>query len=73
LIDGLWPDPEDGGRKAFDITVHRLRKLLGGDSRLAVTGGHAALDPQQVWVDAWVATGVRGAVSSLGRKSVGDP
>jgi DNA-binding SARP family transcriptional activator len=69
LIDGLWPDPEDGGRKAFDITLHRLRKLLGGDSRVAVNGGHAALDPRQVWVDAWAA----GEASSLEWKSVGDP
>ena len=29
LIELLWPDPDDGGRKAFDITVHRLRRMLG--------------------------------------------
>jgi len=53
LIDILWPDPpEDGGQKVFDITVHRLRKLLGTNAVL-VSDRHATLNPALVWVDAW--------------------
>jgi DNA-binding SARP family transcriptional activator len=54
LIDVLWPDPSEGdGHKAFDITVHRLRKLLGADDAIRVADRHAALDARVVWVDAW--------------------
>ena len=53
LIDLLWPSPEDGGRKAFDITVHRLRKMLGCDAAVSVADRHASLDTRFVWVDAW--------------------
>jgi len=54
VIDILWPEPAKGGsRKAFDITVHRLRKLLGCDEALQVTAGSVSLNPRVVWVDAW--------------------
>ena len=53
LIDLLWPSPEDGGRKAFDINVHRLRKLLACDAAVVVADLHASLDPRHAWVDAW--------------------
>jgi len=54
LIDILWPKPlEDGGKKALDITVHRLRRLLGSDEAVAVTDRHIGLDPGIVWVDVW--------------------
>ena len=53
LIDLLWPHPEEGSRKAFDITVHRLRKLLGLDAAVEVADRHASLNSRFVWVDAW--------------------
>jgi hypothetical protein len=54
LIDILWPEPSEGdGHKAFDITVHRLRKLLGSDNAVQVADRRATLNPQMVWVDAW--------------------
>ncbi len=54
LIDILWPEPSEGdGQKAFDITVHRLRKLLGSDEAVQVADRRATLNPQVVWVDAW--------------------
>lgn len=53
LIDLLWPSPDDGGRKAFDINVHRLRKLLACDAAIVVADLHASLDPRHAWVDAW--------------------
>jgi DNA-binding SARP family transcriptional activator len=54
LIERLWPDRPDGdGRKALEITVHRLRKLLACDPAVRVSDRHAALDVRRVWVDAW--------------------
>lgn len=53
LIGNLWPDTlEDGGHKALEITVHRLRKLLLERSALVVSDRHVSLDPRCVWVDA---------------------
>ena len=54
LIDMLWPDPEGGdGQKTFDITVHRLRKLLGFDAAVEVSDRRVSLNRHVVWVDAW--------------------
>jgi LuxR family maltose regulon positive regulatory protein len=54
LIDLLWPDPSAGdGQKAFDITVHRLRRLLGCDEAVLVTARSVSFNSQLVWVDAW--------------------
>jgi len=54
VVDILWSSPTEGdGHKAFDITVHRLRKLLGYDQAIQITDRHATLNPQLVWVDAW--------------------
>lgn len=54
LIDLLWPEPlEDGGQKALEITVHRLRRLLLSDDAVRVTDRRVTLDAGLVWVDAW--------------------
>jgi DNA-binding SARP family transcriptional activator len=50
--DHLW-QPGEGGRNAFDITVHRLRRLLGGERAVAVHAGRVALGTGAAWVDAW--------------------
>lgn len=52
LISLLWDNPDAGGRKAFDITVHRLRKLLGSEEALEITDRHLQLNTRMVWVDA---------------------
>ena len=54
LIDLLWPGPSAGdGQKAFDITVHRLRRLLNCDDALQVTARSVSFNPELVWVDVW--------------------
>ncbi|MES2784851.1 MAG: BTAD domain-containing putative transcriptional regulator [Pseudomonadota bacterium] len=50
LADQLWPEVEDA-RAALNVTVHRLRKLLGDDKAVLVTAGKLALDRQCVWTD----------------------
>lgn len=50
----LWPDAEGSGlKKTLDITLHRLRKLLGRDDAVLLRDGHLALNPQVCRVDLW--------------------
>jgi ATP/maltotriose-dependent transcriptional regulator MalT/DNA-binding SARP family transcriptional activator len=50
----LWSDAEGGGiRKTLEITLHRLRKLLGRDDAVLLHEGRIALNPRVCWVDLW--------------------
>ncbi len=50
--DALWPDADGAGaRKSFDMTVQRLRRLLGDDSLVHVGDGRVALDATRVSAD----------------------
>lgn len=52
LMDEVWPDPEAGDAKAnFDITLHRLRKLLGVEAALSFSEGRLAFNRELVWCD----------------------
>jgi LuxR family maltose regulon positive regulatory protein len=54
LIDALWPDEEaDAARKSLDITVLRLRKLLGSADMIVVSDELIGLNPQLCWTDVW--------------------
>jgi len=54
LRDALWPDEEAvGARKSLDITIARLRKLLGRSEAIIVSDDAVSLDARLVWVDAW--------------------
>lgn len=52
LIQALWPDGE-GDRKAFEITLHRLRKLFGTDTPLILKNKELSLDVRLCWLDCW--------------------
>lgn len=53
VIDQLWPDTEgDAGLRAFDVGIHRLRRLLGGREQLVVKDGFVTLPSHLVAVDA---------------------
>ena len=53
-MDALWPDEEaDAARKSLDITVLRLRKLLGSNDTIVVSDELIGLNPQLCWVDVW--------------------
>jgi DNA-binding SARP family transcriptional activator len=48
----LWPDaPGDAARNSFDNTLHRLRKLLGGDRHLVLRAGSLSLEASTCWTD----------------------
>ncbi len=53
-IGTLWPDLEgDQAKSAFNVALHRLRKLLGRDEAVTLEGGRLALAERIVWVDAF--------------------
>ena len=55
LTESLWPAAEaDQGRGLFQITLYRLRKLLGDASLLRLADGRLSLDGARCWVDAWM-------------------
>ena len=52
LADALWPEAEgDAQHRAFNVTLHRLRQLLGHGEALVVHSGLMTLDPRYCWVD----------------------
>lgn len=54
LMDWLWPESEgDAGRRALDVSVHRLRALLGGAEFITASHGRIRLEAKHTWVDAW--------------------
>ncbi|HEU0199821.1 MAG TPA: BTAD domain-containing putative transcriptional regulator [Burkholderiaceae bacterium] len=54
VLDALWPDADGAAaRAAFDMSVMRLRKLLGRTEALRLEASRIGLDPALVWVDAF--------------------
>jgi DNA-binding SARP family transcriptional activator len=54
LIEALWPDAEgDAGQRAWEVTLHRLRRLLGHPEALVLSDSKLSLHPGRAWVDAW--------------------
>jgi len=54
LMDAVWPEEEaDASRKSLDITVLRLRKLLGSHEAIVVSDEAIGLNPQICWTDVW--------------------
>ncbi len=52
VMFALWRDLEgDKARSAFNVALHRLRKLLARDDAIVLELGHLSLNPQSVWVD----------------------
>ncbi len=53
-IGTLWPDLEgDQAKSAFNVALHRLRKLLGRDDAVTLEAGRLCLSDRLVWVDAY--------------------
>ena len=52
MIDALWPDAEGGqAQKSFEMTLSRLRKLLGGDEVVIYRARQLTLNPIHCRVD----------------------
>lgn len=55
LTAALWPDADgDTAKGAFDVAIHRLRKLLGNAEAIQVGNGKVSLDTRLCGVDLWV-------------------
>ncbi|MHB8111350.1 MAG: BTAD domain-containing putative transcriptional regulator [Syntrophorhabdaceae bacterium] len=55
LADTLWPDVDgDLARKSFEVTLSRLRHLLGGNTIIRYSAGQLSLDPVFCRVDSLV-------------------
>ncbi len=53
LADTLWPDEDgDAARKALEVNVARLRKLLGSQEAVVVSNDTVGLNSKLCWVDA---------------------
>ena len=70
LMDALWPDEEgDAARKSLDVSLVRLRKLLGSTDTVVVRDEHVGLNPEICWVDAWTFS----RLGELAEYNHGDP
>jgi ATP/maltotriose-dependent transcriptional regulator MalT/DNA-binding SARP family transcriptional activator len=66
LSQALWPEAEgDAAQRAFDTTLHRLRKLLGQDGALLLSHGKLSLNAALCWVDLWSIERLLGRLDTL--------
>src|SRR5574341_845330 len=53
ITDALWPGAEgDHAHRSFEMTLQRLRRMLGRDETVKLHGGHVSLDERFCWTDA---------------------
>jgi DNA-binding SARP family transcriptional activator len=53
IASALWPDAEgDAARSALEVTLFRLRRLLGHKSAAQLSHGVVRFDDSLVWIDA---------------------
>jgi len=66
LVEQLWPDLEGpAAHNAFNVALHRLRRLLGDDDAVTVQGSSVFVSPRLAWVDAWAFERVAGLAAEL--------
>ena len=54
IQDTLWPEADgDSAHHSFEMTLHRLRTLIGRPETLEFQEGRLSLDPRYYWVDVW--------------------
>ncbi len=69
VTDMLWPDTEgDLARKSFEVTLSRLRQLLGPGNHIRYSGGQISIDPLFCRVDSLVLENVLERIRSSGQR-----
>lgn len=53
IMEIMWQEQGCGARTVFDVTLLRLRKLLGHVNALNLSDGKLTLNDQVCWVDLW--------------------
>lgn len=70
VAEMLWPDADgDAAQRAFDITLHRLRKQLADERALVLRRGKISIDPKVLWVDVAAFRELVDHVEALDRES----
>jgi len=55
LAGALWPDADgDKAKNAFDVTLHRVRRVFGIKEMFLFNDGRLTLNGRMAWVDVWV-------------------
>jgi ATP/maltotriose-dependent transcriptional regulator MalT/DNA-binding SARP family transcriptional activator len=63
LTDALWPDSDGSlAQKSFEMTLSRLRRLLGGENFVRYSAGQLSLDPLRCWVDSLIEERIFGKI-----------
>lgn len=66
IIDAIWPEAEgDMAANSLDVTLLRLRKLLGSETAIQMTAGSLSIDRRYCWVDLWAVEGINEKVNEL--------
>jgi len=66
LSENLWPDSDgDAARNCFDITLHRLRKILNIPGLLSLSEGRLSFDGNNCWTDVWAFEHVARRIEAL--------
>lgn len=74
LATAMWPESEgDVAYNAFEITLHRLRRLIGIEKALILSNGLLTLDNKLCWVDVWSFEQVTGRAEVLLSSAQPDP
>jgi DNA-binding SARP family transcriptional activator len=70
LTDALWPDLEaDAAHQAFNMALHRLRRLLRRHDAVGLRNGRVGLDPGLCEVDVWAFERLMAAAQSADAQS----
>ncbi len=71
ITDILWPEADgDVAHQSFEITLHRLRHLIGHHEAVQLHEGRITLDPRCCWVDTWAFEGAVDRADVLWRKGL---
>jgi len=68
LKEALWPDSDgDAANGALEVTLHRLRRLLGSDQAIMLSSGRISLNEAVCHLDVWMFERVLERLNTLRR------
>ena len=72
LADTLWPHVDaDYAHQSFTATLHRLRRILGGEDTLKLRDGRLSVNTALFWLDVWALDEVLTAIDTTFREHAG--
>jgi DNA-binding SARP family transcriptional activator len=71
IEDVLWPEADgDMAHHSFEMTLHRLRKLIGNENAIQYREGRVTLNPEYCWVDVWAFERILGQTDSKEKEEI---